>query len=110
MIAIDLTLDDLKESRIKYEEGQSVTYDVVQSAKKAYFLFHAKFEALQSSHRFMTNDFKSALLGFDVALELFYCRARQLLETGRTDSLEIFGYYLEYLDCYHDLAGAINSN
>lgn len=110
MTVANLTIDDLKESRIKYEEGQLVTYEVVQSAKKAYFLFHAKFEALKSSHRFMTNDLKSALLGFDVALELFYCRARQLLEAGRIDSLEIFGYYLEYLDCYYDLVNVINSN
>lgn len=108
MIVTNLTLDDLKESRIKYEEGQSVTSEVVQSAKKAYFLFHGKFESLKSDRRFMADELKFALLSFDVALELFYYRARQLFETGRTDSLEIFGYYLEYLDSYQDLATIIS--
>lgn len=103
MAKIDFTMNDLKASSIRYEEGQDVTPEVLQSSQKAYRYFHDRFLSLKPELS-KRRDIHYAFIFHDVSLEYYVACAKDMVAHGRKDSLEIFGCYLEYLDSYKDLA------
>ena len=46
-------------------------------------------------------------IAYDTALEYFMLRAKDMVAHQRSDSLEIFGCYLEYIDSYNELFNLI---
>lgn len=95
-------MQDLQATRLGYEEGQDVTPEVLQRAEKAYWIFHDKYLSLTAQLLGMS-DVRYYFILHDTALEYFCNRAKNMVAHGATDSLDIFGCYLEYIDSYNDL-------
>ena len=109
MAKIDFTMNDLKASSIRYEEGQDVTLEVLRNAQKAYRYFHDQFLSLKPDLSEM-RDIHYSFIFHDVSLEYFVACAKDMVAHGRKDSLEIFGCYLEYIDSYNELSALIRND
>lgn len=106
MAKIDFTLADLQATKLGYEEGQAVTTEVLKRAEKAYQVFHDKF--LNIAPQFIgVAGVRYHFIAYDTALEYFMLRAKDMVAHQRSDSLEIFGCYLEYIDSYNELSNLI---
>ncbi|MCK8605649.1 hypothetical protein LNP18_05975 [Leuconostoc citreum] len=110
MVEIDFTMADLQATRLGYSEGQDVTPDVLKRAEKAYQVFHGKFLAMKSYYSEVPNEVTFAFISHDTSLEFFYYNAKSMVARGATDSLDIFGCYLEYIDSYNALYDLIKQD
>ncbi|WP_349584421.1 hypothetical protein [Leuconostoc citreum] len=109
MAKIDFTMTDLQTTRLGYEEGQDVTLEVLKRAEKAYRVFHDKYSSLTAQLIAMP-DVRYYFIAHDTSLEYFYNRAKNMVAHGASDSLDIFGCYLEYIDTYNKLFDLIKNN
>ncbi|WP_188353604.1 hypothetical protein [Leuconostoc pseudomesenteroides] len=92
----EFTLNDLKQFYPKYEEGMDLTQNIVQDIRKRSNALHNLLSGSKplSRHR--------CLIDLDLSLIGFAETAEYLLKIGRTDSLEIFGWYLDFNDEYRE--------
>lgn len=109
MAKIDFTMTDLQATRLGYEEGQDVTLEVLKRAEKAYRVFHDKYSSLKAQLIGLP-DIHYYFIAHDTSLEYFYNRAKNMVAHGTTDSLDIFGCYLEYIDTYNELFDLIKND
>lgn len=94
MTLSDVLLQSVMSFRPNYEEGMSVTAEVAQNARKSYQGFHETFLANATMRRV------SCFFELDCALERFYKRTKEQVDSQRYDSLVIIGDYLELNDCF----------
>lgn len=94
MTLSDVLFKSVISFRPNYEEGMSVTNEVAQNAKKSYQGFHETFLANATMPRV------SCFFDLDCALERFYKRTKEQVDSQKYDSLEILGDYLELNDCF----------
>ncbi|MBB6432948.1 hypothetical protein [Leuconostoc carnosum] len=88
----EFTIRDLLQYYPKYEEGMDLNKDIVQGLKKSANDFHALLIENKTLNRL------TYLRDLDISLQCFYENAKELLQEGRTDSLNIFGWYLTIND------------
>lgn len=86
------TTQDLLQYYPKYEEGMDLNEAIVQNIKKCSDDFHALLMENKTLNRI------TCLRDLDISLQCFYENAKGLLKEGRTDSLNIFGWYLTIND------------
>ncbi|WP_099044384.1 hypothetical protein [Leuconostoc citreum] len=109
MAKIDFTMTDLQATRLGYDEGQDVTPEVLKRAKKSYRVFQDKYSSLKAQ-LIEFPDIHYYFMAHDTSLEYFYNRAKNMVAHGTTDSLDIFGCYLEYIDTYNELFDLIKND
>ncbi|MGR8827592.1 hypothetical protein N2E09_08235 [Leuconostoc citreum] len=109
MVSINFTMTDLQATRLGYEEGQDVTREVLKCAEKAYHFFHSKYLEIEPYFSELSFHVRDAFIAHDTSLEFFYNRAKNMVLHGATDSLDIFGCYLEYIDTYNELLDLIKN-
>lgn len=88
----EFTVQDLLQYYPNYEEDMDLNNDIVQGIKKSSNDFHA----LLIEHKSLNNI--ACLRDWDINLQCFYENAKELLQEGRTGSLNIFGWYLTIND------------
>ena len=86
------TVQDLLQYYPKYEEGMDLNKDIVRNIQKCSDDFHALLIENKTLNRM------TCLRDLDISLQCFYENAQGLLKEGRTDSLDIFGWYLTIND------------
>ncbi|MGO2138409.1 MAG: hypothetical protein ACTH3J_05555 [Leuconostoc mesenteroides] len=86
------TVQDLLQYYPKYEEGMDLNKDIVLNIQKCSDDFHALLIENKTLNRM------TCLRDLDISLQCFYENAQGLLKEGRTDSLDIFGWYLTIND------------
>lgn len=89
------TIQDLLQYYPKYEEGMDLNKDIVRNIQKCSDDFHALLMENKTLNRM------TCLRDLDISLQCFYENAQGLLQEGRTDSLDIFGWYLTINDDFH---------
>ncbi|WP_446864279.1 hypothetical protein [Leuconostoc citreum] len=107
MMLQHLSITDLQPIALGYEEGQDVTPELLKRAERVYQAYHDKYLSIKDE-AFKNEKLRSALISHDVSLEFFVNQARSMVRYGRTDSLDIFSYYLEYNDGYGYLRDVLN--
>lgn len=109
MAKIDFTMADLQSVKLGYSEGMPVNEDVLRRANRAYKLFHDKYLSIKDQIK----DFDEARYAFiyhDMSLEYFAKQAELMVRAGSSDSLDIFGNYLEYIDSYNELLALVKND
>lgn len=109
MAKIDFTMADLQSVKLGYSEGMPVNEDVLRKANCAYKLFHDKYLSIKDQIK----DFDEARYAFiyhDMSLEYFAKQAKLMVRAGNSDSLDIFGNYLEYIDSYNELLALVKND
>lgn len=86
------TVQDLLQYYPKYEEGMDLNKDIVRNIQKSSDAFHALLMENKTLNQILY------LHDLDISLQCFYENAKGLLKEGRTDSLDIFGWYLTIND------------
>lgn len=109
MAKIDFTMTNLQATRLVYDEGQDVTPEVLKRAEKSYRVFQDKYSSLKAQLNSLP-DIHYYFIAHDTSLEYFYNRAKNMVAHGTTDSLDIFGCYLEYIDTYNELFDLIKND
>ncbi len=104
----NLRIKDLQPMALGYEEGQDVTPALLKQVEKVYQFYHDKYLSIKDE-AFQDEKLRFALIAHDVSLEYFVAQARSMVRYGRTDSLDIFSYYLEYNDSYDYLRDVLNN-
>lgn len=98
----NLTIKDLQPMALGYEEGQYVTPKLLKQVERVYQFYHDKYLSVKDK-LFHDEELSFALIAHDVSLEFFVNQVRVMVRDGRTDSSDIFRYFLEYIDSYNKL-------